>query len=168
MATDPLAVPPLSQSTLNKYERERQYIADTPPLIVKVRERKHGVTRLGYVRFVPAHDAQVASMNMRTMRISKTRTVREPDRFLVNGAAGSFTVEKRLLHTRVRRPKAATLRKLARLDARIAELSAQKRALLDAAFEEGGKIDPDRLVKAAEVNAEVAKGEFRTDRRPKL
>lgn len=147
----------------NKYIRERDYNERTQRVLVQ-RVGRVTVVRLGRLRYhEERHDEAPQYLNLSG---GGPGIVTGPPKTTPAKLAIDTVWFKPVESARfIRKPKAADVRKLERLETRITELQKQRRDLLAEAFERADVVPAEKLVWAAEKNLDVAKAGFRSNSR---
>lgn len=139
-------------------QKKAAFVQSTPMIVLQERDffRPGRIfyrrARLGELAFEPAHTQHFTRLGDPT-----PRTEDVPDR--VNVDSRSFSLDQAPNY--IRRINAEDSRKLRRLDARIAELEAQRRETISAAFARGVTLTPAQLKAAGERTVKVRKSGYR-------
>lgn len=152
--------------SLSSLRKESDYRDRTQRVLLFRGGTKVDMSRLGSLRFhEERHDPKPTYLNLDSMSIVTGRPKTTPAMLALD------TIWFKLADTakRIRKPKAADVRKYERLTARIADLQKQRRELLREAFERADEVPVDKWVAAAQRNVAIAKDGFRANARvPKV
>lgn len=149
-------------TALSDMRKESDYKDRTQRVLLFRGGTKVEMARLGGLRY---HEERFEKdpqyLDLAKARIVKGRSFTKPAMLALS------TIWWKLGETnrRIRKPKAADVRKYERLTQRIADLQRQRRELLVEAFERADVVPVEKWVAAAEKNVAIAKAGFRANAR---